>query len=131
MIFANALESIKKLVTKEEESQNLNQEKNMTTARSNPFDDINGLVAALENAPQDKEGAFRVATWLMVLKEMQRIAIQLGETERVTSTIKDAVESAETPTVQQITETVNAEIQKAKEQLQSDLTDQDPDVILF
>lgn len=96
-----------------------------TTAKSNPFDDINGLVAALENAPQDKEGAFRVATWLMVLKEMQRIAIQLGETETVTNTIKEAVDNTnESPTVEEIT-------QRVKEELQTDLASEDPDVILF
>jgi hypothetical protein len=96
----------------------------MTTARSNPFDDINGLVEALENAPQDKEGAFRVATWLMVLKEIQRISEQLGRTEEVTNTIRTTVEQTETPTVEDIAK-------KVREELQTDLSKQDAEVILF
>ena len=73
-----------------------------TTAKSNPFQDINGLVDALEKAPQDKEGAFRVATWLMVLKEIQRISNQVGQTAEV-------INNQETPTVEEIKQQVKEE----------------------
>ena len=88
-----------------------------TTARSNPFSDIAGLVEALQKAPPDKEGAFRVATWLMVLEEIQTLSNQIGRTVEV-------INNQDTPTVKQIADQV-------KEDLRSDLADQDADVILF
>ena len=95
-----------------------------TTARSNPFDDIDGLVEALKKAPQEKEGAFRVATWLMVLEKMQEIVRQVGHAETLAAETKSTIENSSTPTVEEIKAAVKAEIQ-------SDMNDADADVILF
>lgn len=124
MTFASALKSLNPFGSKEEESLKKQEIRMSTTARSNPFDDIDGLVEALKNAPQDKEGAFRVATWRMVLEEMQTIKQQLTNTAVVVSETKTAMENTETPSVEQIKEQVKAE-------LQNDLAGEDPDVILF
>jgi hypothetical protein len=125
MILSNALESIKKLVSREEESpQDAQEIKMSTTARSNPFDDIHGLVEALKAAPQDKEGAFRVATWLMVLEQMQALMEQVGHAESLAAETKSTIENQTTPTVEEIKAQVKAE-------LQSDMNDADADVILF
>jgi light-regulated signal transduction histidine kinase (bacteriophytochrome) len=125
MNFANVLESLNPFVMKEKESPSTKQEIKMsTTARSNPFNDINGLVEALRKAPQDKEGAFRVATWLMVLEELQKLSEQIGNTAEMATLTKAQIEQQHTPTVEDIKNQV-------KQELQSDLADQDADVILF
>lgn len=96
----------------------------MSTARSNMFNDIDGLVEALRKAPQDKEGAFRVATWLMVLEEIQRISNKIGEAANAIAETKDKVDNQKSPTLEEIKAQV-------KQELQSDLNDQDADTILF
>lgn len=124
MNFASVLESLKTLVTKEEESPSKEQEIKMSTARSNPFDDINSLVEALKQAPQDKEGAFRVSTWLMVLEKMQELSEQIGNTAVLAEETKNQIENKTTPTVEEIKNQV-------KQELQSDIASQDVDTILF
>lgn len=52
-------------------------------ARSNPFDDVEGLLEALKKAPQNKQGAFRVATWCMVIQELIHLKKSIGETADV------------------------------------------------
>lgn len=91
----------------------------MATARSNPFDDIEGLIEALKKAPQDKEGAFRVATWLMVLQKIKELSDQLGETNNVINETK-----SQTPSVDELK-------QQIKEDIQRDMSSEDADVILF
>jgi len=90
-----------------------------TTQKSNPFDDIDGLVEALEKAPQGKEGAFRVATWLMVLTEIQTLKNQLQGTVEDIQNVKDSTPSADDIAT------------KVKDDLNSNLADKEADVILF
>lgn len=87
------------------------------TANSNPFSDINGLVEALEKAPQDKEGAFRVSTWLMVLKAFQSLKEQIESN-------KNQLDSTKIPSVEEI----SSEVQK---NLETNLANKDADIILF
>lgn len=92
--------------------------------KSNPFTNVDGLIDALEKAPQDKEGAFRVATWLMVLKEIQSLKLHVEKTQIVVSETKNKIDNQNTPTLDEIKSQVKAE-------LQSDLASKDADVILF
>lgn len=91
----------------------------MATARSNPFDDLESLIEALKKAPQDKEGAFRVATWLMVVQKIKELADQLGETNNALNETKN-----QTPSVDEIKKQI-------KEDIQKDMSSEDADVILF
>ena len=96
----------------------------MTTAQSNPFDDLNGLVEALAKAPQDKEGAFRVSTWLMVLKKIQALQEAIGNTAEVIAKNEDLRKKTSSPSLQDITNQV-------KKELESDLANQDATKIIF
>ena len=70
----------------------------MVTAKSNPFDNIEGLLEALKAAPQDKEGAFRVSTWKMVIEEIVRLKKSVGDVTQIATNrpsvddIKKAIE---------------------------------------
>ena len=76
------------------------------------------LLEALTNAPQDKEGAFRVCTWKMVIEELVNIKRRL---EGATGTI----ENLDVPTVEEITQAVKADIEK------DNLSKEDAGSILF
>jgi len=94
----------------------------MATAKSNPFNDVESLYQALLKAPQDKEGAFRVSTWKMVIEEMVRIKKQLDQTHNLAE--EAHLVAADKPSAQQI-----------KEEIEKDLSEkmnaEDADTILF
>ena len=92
----------------------------MTTANSDPFSNIGELIKALAAAPQNKEGAFRVSTWLMVLKEIEKISQQIGTASETIESNKNKIENTENPTLTEITA-------KIKE----DLANQDATKIIF
>jgi len=123
-IFVVVLTFLEKSANKENVSLVPNQEIKMTTAQSNPFDDLNGLVEALAKAPQDKEGAFRVSTWLMVLKKIQALQEAIGNTAEVIAKNEDLRKKTSSPSLQDITNQV-------KKELESDLAKSNATKIIF
>lgn len=79
---------------------------------------INELVAALRSAPQDKEGAFRVATWKMVLESFldmkEEISVLNQKLGIVEQTAKSAAESQ--PNTEAIKKAIKDDISKADAQ---------------
>jgi len=94
----------------------------MATARSNPFDDIEGLLEALAAAPQDKEGAFRVSTWKMVIAELVAMKEAIGETAQVAASAEAAAK--ERPSIDEIKEAVAGD-------LKQEIDASDAETILF
>lgn len=93
-----------------------------TVAKSNPFNDLNGLLAALAKAPQDKQGAFRVATWRMVIQEIINIQEQLSL-------------AAKREVVDEAIEETKKKLEETRQQLEANLNEKmsadDADTILF
>ena len=87
----------------------------MATAKSNPFNDLEGLLKALESAPQDKEGAFRVSTWKMVIEEIVQLKKSVGDVTQIASN---------RPSVDDIKEAIAKDIKE-------DLSTADADKFLF
>ena len=76
------------------------------------------LLEALTKAPQDKEGAFRVCTWRMVIEELVNIKRRL---EGATGQIEDL----KVPSMEEITQAVKEDIEK------DNLSEKDAGAILF
>lgn len=76
---------------------------------------INELLDALKSAPQDKEGAFRVATWRMVLQEFANMQTKLLELEKASGLVEKKIVSisASTPDVESIVSKIKDDITKA------------------
>jgi len=91
-------------------------------AKSNPFSDMQGLLNALAKAPQDKQGAFRVATWRMVIQELVNLQKAIGETAEVAASAQLAAKDK--PDL----EALKAEIAK---DMDSKMSEDDASVILF
>ena len=91
-------------------------------AKSNPFNDVQGLLDALAKAPQDKQGAFRVSTWRMVIEELISLKNQIGETAVVAANAEQVAKQ-------------KPDIDALKQEIQKDLNDRisadDADTILF
>ena len=79
---------------------------------------LEALLKALKAAPQDKEGAFRVRTWAMVVEELVFIKSRLEGATGVLENIK-------MPTVEEITQAVKQDIEK------DNLSKEDAGPILF
>ena len=79
------------------------------------IDPLHQLLEALTNAPQDKEGAFRVRTWKMVIERL--VALENAVTE-TTNIVKEA------PSAEEIRAAVERDIQ-------SNLADEDEGKVLF
>ena len=56
---------------------------NDNVVKSNPFNDVEGLLTALKKADQSKQGAFRVSTWCMVIQELINLKASIGEVGQV------------------------------------------------
>jgi hypothetical protein len=76
------------------------------------------LVNALKSAPQDKEGAFRVATWRMVLETIQNMQEEINTLNKrlgiVEQTAQAAAESK--PNTEAIKQAIKDDISKADAQ---------------
>ena len=66
-------------------------------------DPLLDLLKALSSADQEKEGAFRVRTWKMVIEEIVKFRDQLQETDN---------KVRETPSAEEIREAVKSDIQR-------------------
>ena len=66
---------------------------------------LEALAAALAAAPQDKEGAFRVRTWKIVIDELVNIKSRLEGTA-------GKIDNLSVPTVEEITQAVKQDIEK-------------------
>lgn len=73
------------------------------------------LLEALTSAPQDKEGAFRVRTWKMVIERLVNIEKALTETTNIVK---------EKPSTQEINDVV-------ENKLKTNLSSEDENKILF
>jgi len=93
-----------------------------SVAKSNPFDDLEGLLKALAKAPQDKQGAFRVATWRMVIEEVLKIKEQVGNTAVVAARAESAANTL--PDINKIRQDIESSLQEK-------ISAEDADTILF
>jgi len=91
-------------------------------AKSNPFNDVDGLLEALKKAPQDKQGAFRVATWCMVIQELINLKQAIGQNSELAQSAAQA--ASERPDIAAI----KAEIEK---DLDKKMDSGDAETILF
>lgn len=75
---------------------------------------IEELVMALQSAPQEKEGAFRIATWNMVLSSFLEMQEKITELEAALGIVeKKADATAKTPDIATITKAVKDDLSKA------------------
>jgi hypothetical protein len=80
------------------------------------------LVAALKSAPQDKEGAFRISTWRMVLEEFATMSERIQLMESGLGVVQKTAESAASKSV---------DIEGLKKAVKDDLSKADAGKILF
>lgn len=83
---------------------------------------IQELVTALQSAPQDKEGAFRVATWKMVLESFANMQNRLNALESSLGVVQKTAESAAAKTF---------DAEAIKKAVKDDITKADANKILF
>jgi hypothetical protein len=55
------------------------------------YKNIEDLLSAITNAPKDKEVAFRVETWIMILSEIQSLKDQLESNKVSKDTLKEQI----------------------------------------
>lgn len=77
------------------------------------FKGLDGLLEALSKAPQDKQGAFTIATWKMIIAEIIKIRNKLDEAEKT------------------IQKKPNINIDSLKKDLQKKFEPDESDIILF
>lgn len=76
---------------------------------------ITELVKALQNAPQEKEGAFRIATWRMVLEAFSEMQNDINTLNQKLGIVEQTAKSAvnNTPDAEAIKQAIRDDINKA------------------
>lgn len=79
---------------------------------------IQELVDALKSAPQEKEGAFRIATWRMVLEEVLKLQTSINALQSSLGNVSAKVNETASKTVdaETIKKAVKDDISKADAQ---------------
>jgi len=83
---------------------------------------IEALLKALNSAPQDKEGSFRISTWKMVLEEFYKMKEELNF-------IKKSLGTMEKTTKEIASNQINTE--EIKKSIKDDISKTDAAKILF
>ena len=76
---------------------------------------ITELIKALQNAPQEKEGAFRVSTWRMVLEAFEEMRFTIQKLEEKSGLVERKIVgiSASAPDAESIAKAIKADLSKA------------------
>jgi hypothetical protein len=86
---------------------------------------IEELFEKLKKAPQDKEGAFKISTWVLIVNEIIKIKVALQEFESIKNHVGEINRNIKNiPNVDEIAKEV-------KSSLQIDLLKEDPKKVLF
>jgi hypothetical protein len=83
---------------------------------------IQELVDALKNAPQEKEGAFRIATWRMVLEAFAGMQNRIATLEASLGVVQKTADAAASKTV---------DTEAIKRAVKDDISKADANKILF
>lgn len=72
---------------------------------------VEELLEALKSAPQDKEGAFRISTWRMVLQTLVDMATEIQDINSQVGIVTKATQSA--PSAETIKRAIQDDLGKA------------------